>query len=59
MVCQNSGEKWVFDGYARLFGGFRHDMFEFSRQILYSIRKEAQRRSWTEVYNVVWEIPVQ
>ena len=32
-VCQNSGEKWVLDVYARLFGGFRHNMLEFSRQI--------------------------
>jgi len=30
---------------------------EFSRQILYSISKEAQLRSWAEVYNFIWEIP--
>lgn len=28
-VCQNSGKKWVLDVCARLFCGFRHDMFEF------------------------------
>jgi len=32
-VCQNGGEKWVFDVCARILGGFRHDMLEFSRQI--------------------------
>ncbi len=32
-VCQNGGEKRVFDVYARLLGGFWHDMLEFSRQI--------------------------
>ncbi len=26
-------KKWVLDVYARLLGGFRHDMLEFSRQI--------------------------
>jgi hypothetical protein len=32
---------------------------EFSRQIWHSIRKEAQRLSWAEIYNVIWEIPVK
>ncbi len=30
---------------------------EFLRSILYSIGKEAQQRSWADVYNVIWEIP--
>ncbi len=32
-VCQNSGKKRVLDVCVRLFGGFRHGMLEFSRQI--------------------------
>ena len=30
---RNGGEKWVLDTCTRLFGGFWHDMLEFSRQI--------------------------
>ena len=58
-VCQNIGGKWVLGVCARLFGGFQHDMLEFSRQIWYSIRKEAQRRSWAKICNVIWEIPAK
>ena len=32
-------------------------MPEFLRAIRYSIRKEAQWRSWAEIYEVIWEIP--
>jgi len=30
---------------------------ELLRSIWYSIGKEAQQRSWADVYNVIWEIP--
>jgi hypothetical protein len=29
------------------------------RAMRYSIKKEAQQRSWAEVYNVIWETPVE
>ena len=36
---------------------YRWDL-DLLRAMRYSIRKEAQRRNWADVYNVIWEIPV-